>query len=251
MHSSRLTHADVARLSGTGLISTGLGLLIFVLITITWGDPFTGLQESGAQDNLGRQYAGLQQGSSLASAGSVDPRLTRAQARDLRRSTRAGHAVGRIVIPKIDVSKFVVKGTRPVDLEKGPGIYRNTGFPGNGGPVAIAGHRTTHGAPFLNIDRLRPGDLIYLEMPYARITYQVTRTRIISTTDWSILDVGAAERSAAAARAMQAASQSGAKCPGGTCEHLVMTACHPKYSAAQRIAVFSRPVAVQLRGRAR
>ncbi|MCB0880461.1 MAG: class E sortase, partial [Thermoleophilia bacterium] len=104
-----------------------------------------------------------------------------------------------------------------------------------------AGHRTTYGAPFLNIDKLRAGDTIILTMSYGRFTYTVTRKEIIAPDDWSILEYGAAEPTAAARRQVKATR----RCVG-TCEHLVLTACHPKYSAAKRIAVFARLSRVQL-----
>jgi sortase A len=81
--------------------------------------------------------------------------------------------------------------------------------------VAIAGHRTTYGAPFRNVDRLERGDRIELRMPYGRLTYAVERTRIVRPTELSVIDRVAFDR-------------------------LVLSACHPLYSAAKRIIVFAR-----------
>lgn len=245
MKSDQLSYSDIARIVGTGLISTGVGLLLFVLVTVTWGDPFTALSERGRQGELERQYAARfdTDARALRAETSLDPRLTRVDARRYRKSMRTGRVVGRITMPRIKVRKWVVMGTEQPQLAKGPGIYPEGQFPGSGLPVAIAGHRTTHGAPFLNIDQLRPGDWIYLDVPYARIEYQVTRTRIIEPTDWSILQVGAAERSKGTARRMRTTGV----CPNVTCEHLVLTACHPKRSARYRIAVLARPARVLLR----
>jgi sortase A len=146
-------------------------------------------------------------------------------------------------IAAIDLRKYVVDGTGTSELQKGPGLYPEGGYPGSGRPVAIAGHRTTFGAPFLHIDRLKPGDPIIIDMPYARFTYVVSRTKIIAPDDWSILEPGAALKTA---RARKAVATTGT-CRRGTCEHLVMTACHPKHSAAQRIAVFAELSSVALR----
>ncbi|MCW2924799.1 MAG: sortase family protein, partial [Thermoleophilia bacterium] len=243
----RLTYPDIARIFGTGLIATGLGLLMFVVITITWGDPFTRLSEQAAQEKLTKQIAAdLPTGAALQTATSLDPALTSAQASLARKTIPLGAAVGKIIIPKakVNVNKVFEHGARDQDLADGPGLYKESYFPGSGHPIAIAGHRTTHGAPFLNIDRLRPGDPIILKVPYGTFTYRVTRTQIISPDDWSILEFGAAEKTPA----LRAAVLRTNHCLGGTCEHLVLTACHPKYSAAKRLAVFARLSKVQLVG---
>jgi sortase A len=108
-----------------------------------------------------------------------------------------------------------VQGTDDLSLQKGPGHYPATAFPGLGATVAIAGHRTTYLAPFRHIDALRLGDRIVLEMPYARLVYVVQMHRIVLPTAlWITRNVGY--------------------------ERLVLSACNPLYSAAQRIVVFAR-----------
>ena len=243
----RLSYTDIARILGTGLISAGLGLLGFVAITVVWGDPFTRFQEAAAQDTLEQELVAsfdTAAGAGDPRAVALDPDLTRASALRYRRTLADGDAAGRLRIPAIGLDKVVVEGTTEEDLTKGPGAYPETNLPGTGQPVAIAGHRTTYGAPFLDIDQLAGGDEIIMELPYGTFTYTVTRQRIIEPTDWSIINVGEAEPTEAL---RQRAQQTGT-CPSGTCEFIVLTACHPKYSAAQRIAVFARLTSVQLRG---
>lgn len=244
----RLTYPDIARISGTGLVSTGLGLLCFVLVTVVWGDPFTRIGEASAQGRLDRQLAqeftaGPQDGALRTL--SLDPDLTRAAAFRARKVTSGGGAAGRIRIADIGVTKVLVDGTGVGDLKKGPGIYSYGGFPGMGRPVGVAGHRTTYGAPFLDIDKVERGRQIVVDMPYGRFTYTVTCTKIIEPDDWSILQPGAA-----AACGPRGGGRPRA-CSRTNCEHLVLTACHPKYSAAQRIALFARLTRVELRGAAR
>jgi sortase A len=241
----RLTYPDIARIFGTGLIATGTGLLLFVLVTIFWGDPFTRLSENGAQATLTKEFATYTQDAGQLQQARLDPELTRATAARLRKRLPLGAAVGEIAIPKIGLRKTFVHGARHPDLEKGPGLYKEVGFPGSGGPIAIAGHRTTFGAPFLDVDRLKPGDKIVLTVPYGRFTYTVTRQQVITPTDWSIIDYGAAEPTLAQRRIVQRTRQ----CVG-SCEHLVLTACHPKYSAAKRLAIFARLTNVQIRSTA-
>jgi sortase A len=239
----RLTYPDIARIFGTGLIATGVGLLLFVAITVVWGDPFTKLSESGDQQVLARQFAASAPTNAQLTDATLDPELTRRSAAVARKNSPLGASAGRISIPRIGLRKVFVHGARTQDLEKGPGLYRETLFPGSGRAVAIAGHRTTFGAPFLDVDRLKPGDPIVLTMPYGRFTYRVTRTEIIAPDDWSILEYGAAEPTRAARQQVKRTR----RCVG-TCEHLVLTACHPKYSAAKRIAVFARLDKVELAG---
>lgn len=239
----RLTYPDIARVFGTGLIATGVGLLLFVFITVVWGDPFTAIAERTEQQQLSKQLATLTEAdtSQLRDVPTLDPALTRSTAARLRKRTPLGAPIGRIKIPKIGVDKVVINGARDPDLEKGPGLYRETPPPGSGAAVAIAGHRTTHGAPFLNVDKLEPGDKMIVTMEYGRFVYTVTRTQIITPKDWSILDFGAAEPTKTA----RALVKKTGRC-NGTCEHLVLTACHPKYSASHRIAILARLSSVQL-----
>jgi sortase A len=236
----RLTYPDIARIFGTGLISTGVGLLLFVLVTIVWGDPFTRWSADGAQDKLAREIAASAP-DDLQDAALLDYELTRRQAFALRKQLKPGDPVGRIFIPRIKMKRVFVYGAGHDQLTKGPGIYRQVLFPGSGRAVAIAGHRTTYGAPFLNVDKMRVHDPIVLTLPYGRFTYRVTRKAIIKPTDWSIIEYGAEEPTATA----RAAVRKNGRC-FGTCEHLVLTACHPKYSAAQRIADFAKLTKVEL-----
>jgi len=238
----RLTYPDIARILGTGLISTGLGLLLFVMITVVWGDPFTRLAEQGEQQQLEKAFRTSAPTARELQVAQLDPELTRLSAARALKASALGTQAGRISIPKIKVNKIFIHGARDQDLTKGPGLYKEVGFPGSGRPIALAGHRTTHGAPFLNIDKLSPGDKIVLTVPYGEFTYTVTRAEIITPDDWSILQFGAAERTKNARANVLAAGRCTA-----TCEHLVLTACHPKYSASHRIAVFSRLTGVKLR----
>ena len=110
-----------------------------------------------------------------------DPRRRLAfAARSLDRRTDEGEALGKLLIDRIGLSTVFVKGTDPEDLRAGPGHYPSAPLPGQRGTVAIAGHRTTYGAPFRKLDELRAGDQIVVAMPYGRFTYRVQRTRIVA-----------------------------------------------------------------------
>ena len=127
---------------------------------------------------------------------------TIARALDYRRHRPHGASMARLRIPALGMNKIVVNGSDHDDLQKGPGLYtRGSAFPGMGRPVAIAGHRTTYGAPFLHIDRLRFGNAIILELPYGRFEYRVTKISIVQPDDWSIVAPGAARPAARATAA--------------------------------------------------
>ena len=137
--------------------------------------------------------------------------------RVLRREPLKGDAIARIEIPAIGVSEYVVEGTDTADLRKGPGHYPDTPLPGEPGTSAIAGHRTTYGAPFRDIDDLKPGQVMRVDMPDGTFVYRVEEVRIVDDQDLSVLE------------------------PVGH-RRLMLSACHPLYSAAERVIVFARQV---------
>ena len=141
-------------------------------------------------------------------------------ARREQRQLRTGDAVGRIELPRIGAGYTIVEGTDEQSLEKGPGHYPATALPGMGLTVAVAGHRTTYLAPFKQINELVAGDRILITMPYGRFTYRVQYQKIVAPTAlWVTRDVGY--------------------------DRLVLSACNPLYSAAQRIIVFARLQSVE------
>jgi sortase A len=212
------------RALSTVLIVVGTLLLLDAGVTLVWQEPVSAVYAHFQQQRLGGDLTQLEQtplapAEKRALAHIPDPgRKLAFRARALERRLEPGDAMGRIVMPRIGVDDVFVQGTEASDLSKGPGHYPQTPLPGERGTVAIAGHRTTYGAPFRHIDELRPNDRIELRMPYGRFTYRVERTRIVPPTETSVIDRVAHDR-------------------------LVLSACHPLYSAAQRIIVFARLVA--------
>jgi sortase A len=210
---------SVVRFCGAVMLTTGLLMLGDVGLTLAWQEPITSYLAARAQRELDRELANERRLARLdaqATGGLRDPRLRLvALARRARKRARVGRAIGRIELPPLHRSYAVVEGTDTASLEKGPGHYPASPFPGEGGTVAIAGHRTTYLAPFRSINDLHPNDQIVLAMPYGRLTYAVTSTRVVLPTNLSIL------------------------APTGS-DELVLTACHPVYSASHRLVVFAR-----------
>lgn len=215
----------------TVLIVAGVLLLADAVTTLVWQEPVSAFLASRDQDELSDDLETLEKAppTSLEQrALSVldDPSQKVAfLARGLRRRSEDGDAIGRIRIPSIDADYVLVDGTTPSDLEKGPGLYPETSFPGVPGTTAVAGHRTTYGAPFRSIDQLGRGDEIVIDMPYGRFTYAFEKQQIVDPSAVEVIRRVGYDR-------------------------LVLSACHPLYSAAQRIIVFARLVKTEPRGAA-
>ena len=191
-------------------------------VTLAWQEPISALMAARDQgeleDELDAQASSAQRDKQLtASIRDVKRRIKRLAELDEKR-TENGEAMGKIVFPTLDSDYVFVQGTGLDVLRKGPGHYPKTSFPGEGGTVGIAGHRTTYGAPFRKIDKLKAGQHIEVQMPYGTLEYKVEKTQIVDPdATWIVDRVKGAER-------------------------LVLSACHPLYSASQRIVVFARLV---------
>jgi sortase A len=207
-----------------GLLLFGLlaGLLLITdgVLTIFWQEPITAIQQHRDQAALRGDLRGLQR--TLQAATPKVPHET-ARARMTRQATalyradrRAGSAMGSISIPKIGLRTVFVENTNHDALKKGPGHYKGTVLPGMTGTVGLAGHRTTYGAPFRRVNELKAGSTIVVNMPYGKFTYKVMGRHITTPSDASSLVSHAGQH------------------------RLVLTACHPLYSAAQRIVVTAR-----------
>jgi sortase A len=142
--------------------------------------------------------------------------------------THAAQQMGRVTIPAIGLKTVMFEGDGEGSLKKGAAHYEDTKMPGQPGTVGIAGHRTTFGAPFRHINDLKPGDRIIVRMPYAKYTYLVEGTKIVSPD--------------ARRAVLRSSTRARAAVPGGipTTQKVVLTACHPIGSAAQRIVVTGR-----------
>jgi sortase A len=205
------------------LLMAGLLLLADAVSTLVWQEPvsalYSRLQQGQLEDRLGRLERTPPAPSErrlLARMRNPAQRLAYS-ARSLDRRTDPGDPLGRIWMASIGVSSVLVAGTNGASLRRGPGHYPGTPLPGATGTVAVAGHRTTYGAPFRRLDRLAIGDRIELRMPYGRFVYRVERTRIVPPTAvWVTRRAGY--------------------------DRLILSACHPLYSAAKRIVVFARLV---------
>lgn len=203
------------------LITAGLVTLVDVGITLAWKEPLSTIYGSIRQGQAASQLEDVE----ASFRADVEPkRVAPRRDSDVRahelaalfaRQVEIGDPIGRIEIPRIGLDAVALQGTDTATLQRGPGHYPDTAFPGQGRTIGIAGHRTTYLAPFRKINEIQDGDEVELRMPYGTFTYTVQKHEIVDPTDVQIVDDVGYER-------------------------LVLTACHPLYSAAQRWAVFAK-----------
>ena len=206
------------------LITSGILMLADAGLTLAWQEPVSAFFAAQEQNRLGRELdvdaKGVVANEKLQVAAIRDTRRRLARLGELERHrAKKGQAIGRIKLPTLGRKYVVVQGTDLGTLRKGPGHYPGTRFPGERGTVAIAGHRTTYLAPFRTIDQLKKGDHIEMAMPYGTFTYAVEKTQVVGPdATWITRRVRGRNR-------------------------LVLSACHPLYSASHRIVAFARLIA--------
>jgi sortase A len=220
---------------GTLLLVIGVGILAWAATVYLWKDPFTtaytAYEQRKLESALDRRFDAWKPARRPTRKPVAQPSEpaplprddVRREARRFRLASDHGEAVAKLTIPRLGLDVVLVNGTSSGDLRRGPGRHLETFMPGERQLVYVAGHRTTYGAPFSDIDRLREGDTIAVDLPYASIEYEVTERRIVDDNDLSVLE-----------------SQGR--------EELVLQACHPRFFASQRYLVYARPVAVTARG---
>jgi sortase A len=219
----------LSRIAGTVLAVAGLGMLAWVLVVWRWQDPFTALYTHWKQHQLTQAYERRFSGYRPAQlrhnelSVSATTKLIAREARLYRLHAGRGQAIGRIRVPRLHLKMILVNGTDHDTLEKGPGRDRRTYMPGEGQLVYIAGHRTTYLAPFAHIERLRSGDGVTLDVPYASFRYRVFKHRIVGANEMSVLRSHGVEV-------------------------VELQACHPRFFASHRYIAYARLVRVEPRG---
>jgi sortase A len=201
-----------------------IGLLMFAFVGYQlWG---TGIKTAQAQDDLEQQFIQLLEGASTSTTAVPDTTVPG----DIVTSSTVpvapaapvelGAPMARIRIERIGLDWTVVEGVRVADLQRGPGHFPETPLPGQYGNAAIAGHRTTYGSPFGDLDKVVPGDLIEVGTLAGTYTYRVTGSVVVSPQAYGAVipttDFGRAT--------------------------LTLSTCTPKYSARQRLIVQSEIV---------
>jgi sortase A len=230
------------RLTGTLMIVAGVGTLAWALLVWQWQDPFTAIYTHFKQRELASAYnkrfeAFRPPPATTTVSLAAERRLVAREARRYRLTSHRGEALGRMRVPRLGLNIILVDGTDHESLKRGPGRYAGSAqdltgvigtpppdfMPGEGQLVYVAGHRTTYLAPFSHIDRLRKGDPVTLELPYATFEYRISVTRIVPASDLAMLKTHGREV-------------------------LVLQACHPRFFSSHRYLAYARPVRITPRG---
>ena len=212
------------RFFGKLLISLGAGVLLFVLWTLYGTGIYTSQQQNALADEFDAQPLFPDKGEP------GEPLKIQGPPKEF--DPGPGEPVFRIEIPRIDLRKVVVEGVESEQLQKGPGHYPECdedfgdphcthfpeAFPGQKGRVIVSGHRTTYGQPFWDLNEVVEGDEIIAETKWGTYRYEVTEQKIVDDQDVTVT--------------VQVHSK----------RELVLTTCHPRFSAAQRLVVFSELV---------
>lgn len=165
----------------------------------------------------------------------IDPTMIEQSTAAISRVTKAseGEVIGRIMAPSIGLDKFIVEGAAATELRSAIGRYRGTAFLGDKGNVALAGHRTTYGAPFGRIGELLPGDKINVLTPVGTAIYEVMDP-VVASKLWA-----GTVRAIGGGYAIVGPSDEFVLADVGD-NRLTLTACHPKFSAEERIIVVAQ-----------
>lgn len=200
--------SNLIRFIGEMLITIGLVLLLFVAYELWVTDIFNNRTQSKLHTTLQQEWAST-------------PKAPTVQKVDI------GDGIAVLRIPRFGRSydPVIVEGAGTAALEKGPGHYPGSALPGQVGNFVVSGHRTTYGKPFSRLDELRVGDKIVVETRDRWVTYAVTSTRIVSPSDVNVI--------------LPVPDQ-----PGVTPHERLatFTTCNPRFSASQRLIVFSKLV---------
>jgi len=217
----RHTIARISHVIGELLLTAGMIILLFVGYQLFWTGVETGQAQDSLKDQLFAQWADdprLPQGTPT-----TDPTAAAAAA-----PLTLGDGVAIIRVPRwgSDYAWVVVEGVRIEDLRRGPGHYPDTALPGAVGNFAVAGHRTTYGAPFYNVEELRTGDEIVVETATSWLTYAVAEITYPVPVDssWAV-SPNPHDLATPPTQAM-----------------MTMTTCHPRFSSSFRFLVFSELV---------
>jgi sortase A len=209
------------RFVGKLLISMGAGILLFVAWTL-WG---TGLLTAREQERLAREFT------QLPPLRTPPPVGSEVRGPPRRYAPRPGEPVFRLRMPEIGLDTIVVQGVEDDQLALGPGHYPACGrgfspplctqsgevWPGEQGRVIISGHRTTHGAPFWDLDKLERGDEVITNTRWGDFTYLVSGMEVVAPNAHDIANPSATNG-----------------------YEIAFTTCNPKFSATQRLIVYAR-----------
>jgi len=209
-------------ITGKILIGAGVLVLLFTAYQI-WGTSFQeGRTQNSLRSTLSTETNNAEIRHALAEASALDklptgPPVTAPTTQD----PAEGQPIGDLRIPIIGINQVFVEGTNTGDLRKGPGHYTGTPMPGQDGNASIAGHRTTYGHPFYNLDSVKKGDRIVVTTLQGIFVYDTISSQVVSPSDVSVISNVLAN-------------------------WLTLTTCNPRFSASTRLIVHAKLAHSQL-----
>jgi sortase A len=214
-------------LAGIGRVFVTVGILILLFVAYQlWGTGlYTDREQSRLRDEFSSELKSQQSTPTTPTTSGGSGGTTTTTTRPNPVGVPQGDAIAQLRIPKIGVDTIVVNGVSREDLRKGPGHYPDTPLPGQVGTSAIAGHRTTYGAPFGELDQVAVGDTIIVRTLQGTFSYRVTKQLVVDPTDLSVLDPVRKDPTNPSSPSVAA---------------LTLTTCNPKFSAAQRLVIEAR-----------
>lgn len=199
---------------GELLVTAGVLVLLFVAWQLWWTDVVAERDQEQIVQALIDDFADGGSGPGTVGADAF-PGLGEDKAFAVIRIPRFG----------ADYLRPVIEGTEPSVLALGVGHYADAAAPGGIGNFAVAGHRTTYGRPFHDIDRLRDGDRVIVETGPTVYVYEVTGREIVRPWQTEVIAPVPGKVGATPAERL-----------------LTMTSCHPRYGATHRFVAYGRLV---------
>ncbi|UGY92592.1 class E sortase [Streptomyces gobiensis] len=213
-------------------VTVGTVIVLFVVYLLYW----TGIRAEAAVDSginrLAEQWA-----AEPVEAGAQEPESESEQeAEQEAEPYRDGRPFAVMYIPRFGAgwAKPVLENTEASTLKKGLGRYPGSDRLGAKGNFAVAGHRRTHGDPFKDFPRLRPGDAVVVQDGTTWYTYRIERRpyRTLPT------DTGVV---AALPRPLNQDAAPFTE-PG---RYLTLTTCEPEWGSSHRLIAWARLDATQ------
>jgi sortase A len=200
-------------------ITLGVLLLLFVTWQLWWTDVEANREQDRLADRLEQDWAAGAPGGPTQPTEPGPPTATEIP---VAAPGAGGEAFGLLRIPRFgdEYVRPIVAGTSGEDLELGIGHYDGSAWPGGVGNLALAGHRTTYGAPLARIAELRPGDPVVVQTAEGYYTYRVTESLVVLPQQVEVVAPVPGEPGAVPTERM-----------------ITMTSCHPRYSARERYVV--------------
>jgi sortase A len=206
----RQSTTNAIRAFGELLITLGLVLLLFCVYQLFYTNV-------GANRAMNKEKDALQKQWQLPAAAAAPGKKAK------KPVYKPGEGFAIVYIPRLgkNYAKPILEGVALKDLARGIGHYPKSAMPGQVGNFSLAGHRATHGEPFANLPKVRPGDPVIVETADTWYVYQVDREKITVPTDVGVV--------------LEVPEKPGVR---ATKPLITLTTCHPRWASYERYIVF-------------